>query len=185
MTTVTELVVPTKDVLLGETFAALPDLKVRVKNMVADGPHQTMPLVWITGASKREIRDALSDDSSVEEFSCLLEKEDSERLYRIEYATNLETLFSPVFANDGTILDASCSADSWTFHLLFPERSLLSEAIPTLEDHGLQVDITRMIEAEHNTDLGAMTLTEAQENAIEKPMNEDTTTSPVASLSKS
>ncbi|MFC4990576.1 helix-turn-helix domain-containing protein [Saliphagus infecundisoli] len=166
MTTVAQLVVPTEDVMLSETFAALPELDVRVKTVAADGPHQTMPLVWITGASKRQIRNALSDDSSIKEFTSLLEHDASEWLYRLEYTADLEALFSAVFTNNGTILDAECSADAWTFHLLFSDRGLLSEAIPQLEDHGLQIEITRMIGADRNTDLGAMTLTEAQENAI-------------------
>ncbi|MFC4987858.1 helix-turn-helix domain-containing protein [Saliphagus infecundisoli] len=167
MTMVTKFSVPIEDVMLSETFSRLPDLQIRVKRIVADGSTRILPLVWLTGGSKREIEAALTDDTSVEGFRCLLQgDEDSEWLYHLEYGADSETLFSTIFANDGTILDAACSASNWTFRLLFPDRSLLSETVPTLESQGLRVDITRLMEAERKIDLMTTTLTEAQEEAI-------------------
>ncbi|MFC4988407.1 MULTISPECIES: helix-turn-helix domain-containing protein [Saliphagus] len=168
MTTVTELALTSEDVALAETFEALPDLEIRIKSVVAEGPLQTMPLVWIAGEPRAEIEEALEADSSVSEFDRLLEDDGgSEWLYRIEYAAGVGNMCSAIFSNDGTILDAQCSASNWTFRLLFPQRDLLSEAVGELEDQGITVDVKRMVEAGRNADLEATAaLTEPQEEAI-------------------
>ncbi|MFC4989150.1 helix-turn-helix domain-containing protein [Saliphagus infecundisoli] len=168
MTTVTELALSSDDVALSETFEVLPELEMRIKSVVAEGAQQTMPLVWIAGEPNEEIEEALADDSSVDTFDCLLEESgDSEWLYRIEYASDVGDMCGAIFANDGTILDAQCSSDHWTFRLLFPERDLLSETVSELEDQGIHVDVKRMVEAGRNADLEATAaLTEAQEEAI-------------------
>ncbi|WP_114579028.1 helix-turn-helix domain-containing protein [Saliphagus sp. LR7] len=168
MTTVTELALTSNEVALAETFEALPDLEIRIKSIVAEGPQQAMPLVWISGEPQAAIEDALADDSSVTEFDRLIEGSDTdENLYRIEYATGVSNMCSAIFSNDGTILDAQCSATNWTFRLLFPERNLLSETVGELEDQGITVDVKRMVEAGRNADLEeTAALTEAQEEAI-------------------
>ncbi|WP_114579380.1 helix-turn-helix domain-containing protein [Saliphagus sp. LR7] len=168
MTTVSELTLTSDEVALAETFEALPDLEIRIKSIVAEGPQQAMPLVWIAGESQAAIEDALTDDSSVTEFDHLLEdSETDENLYRIEYAAGVGNMCSAIFSNEGTILDAQCSANNWTFRLLFPERNLLSEAVGELEAQGLTIDVKRMVEAGRNADLEeTAALTEAQEEAI-------------------
>ncbi|MFC4986944.1 helix-turn-helix domain-containing protein [Saliphagus infecundisoli] len=168
MTTVTELALTSGDVALAETFEALPDLEMRIKSVVAEGPKQTMPLVWIAGEPKAEIEGALSGDPSVERFDCLLaEGDDGEWLYRVEYASGIGELYSAIVSNDGTILDAQCSASNWTVRLLFPERDRLSAAVGELEEQGITVDVRRMVEAGRNADLDATAaLTDAQEEAI-------------------
>ncbi|WP_114579183.1 helix-turn-helix domain-containing protein [Saliphagus sp. LR7] len=168
MTTVTELALTSDEVALAETFEALPDLEMRIKSIVAEGSQQAMPLVWIAGEPRPEIEDALSNDSSVAEFDSLLEdSETDENLYRIEYAAGVSDMYSAIFSNDGTILDAQCSASNWTFRLLFPERDLLSETVSELEDQGITVDVKRMVKAGRNADLEeTAALTEPQEEAI-------------------
>ncbi|MCU4740379.1 helix-turn-helix domain-containing protein [Halobacteria archaeon AArc-m2/3/4] len=168
MTTVTEVSLPASDVALAETFTALPDLEIRVKSVVAEGPLQTMPLVWIANAPRDDIEEALADDPTVDEFTCLLEDADTEEwLYRIEYDSTVGEVCGAIYDHDGTILDAQCSTSHWTFRLLFPDRDLLSATIDELEAQDIHVDVRRMVEAGRNADLEATAaLTEAQEEAI-------------------
>lgn len=168
MTTVAELALSTEDVALSETFSRLPDLEIRIKSVVTNGSLQTMPLVWIAGEPKAEIEGALTDDSSVDTFDRLIEDtEAGELLYRIEYTTAIGDMRAAMFSNEGTILDAQCSASNWTLRLLFPERNLLSEAADELEEQGIRVDVKRVVEAGRNTDLEVATaLTDSQEEAI-------------------
>ena len=168
MTTVTEVTFPAEDVALADTFTALPDLEVRVKSVVAEGPLQTMPLVWVGGESREDIEEALDGDRTVDESTCLLEDPDSEEwLYRIEYAAAVGELCGRIYDHDGTILDAQCSTSHWTFRLLFPDRDLLSATISDLESMDVRVDVRRMVEAGRNADLEATAaLTEPQEEAI-------------------
>ncbi|GAB3027205.1 helix-turn-helix domain-containing protein [Natronobiforma cellulositropha] len=168
MTTVAEVTLPIGDVALAGTFEALPDLEVRVKSVVADGPLQTMPLVWMCGATREELDAALASDHSVDRATCLLEDpEAGEWLYRLEYTESVGERCRCIYDHDGTILDAGCSSDRWTFRLLFPDRDLLSGTVEALESAGARVDVRRLVEAGRDGDLTETAmLTEPQEEAI-------------------
>lgn len=168
MTTVTEISVAAADVALAKTFEAAPDLQLRVKSVVGDGPAQTMPLVWLNGDDPEAIEEALESDPTVEDATRLLEDpEGGEWLYKLEYAQSVIDRCGVIFDYDGTILDARCAGGRWTFRLLFPDRDDLSNAMGILEEDGVRVDVKRMIDAGRDADLEASAaLTDAQEEAI-------------------
>ena len=168
MTTIAEISIPASDLALAETLEALPDVEVRVKSTVAEGPLQTMPLVWFAGVERARLDAALDADGSVDEYTRLLEDGDTEEaLYRLEYASWVTEVCGTIFEHDGTILDAQCTTGRWTLRLLFPEHDSLSAAVDSLDERDVSVDLKRMVEAGRDTDLEtATTLTDAQEEAI-------------------
>lgn len=168
MTTVAEISIAAEDLALEGTMKALPDLEVRVKSIVAEGPLQTMPLIWFGGVARAELESALDVDDSVEEYTRLLEDPEAEEsLYRLEYAPWVGQVCGVVFEHDGTILDAQCATGRWTLRLLFPEHDSLSTVVDELEDRDVTVDLKRMVEAGRDADLETATaLTDAQEEAI-------------------
>lgn len=168
MTTVAEVALPTEEFALSTTFQTHPDLELRVKSVVGEGPLQAMPLVWLSNVDQESIESALGDDPTVDEFVRLLEDPSSEEwLYRIEYSDTVSGVCNGVFEHEGTILDAQVSDGGWTLRLLFPEREMLSAAVSEIEEQGVTVDIRRMVEAGRNADLEATAaLTDPQEEAI-------------------
>ncbi|WP_254768707.1 helix-turn-helix domain-containing protein [Salinilacihabitans rarus] len=169
MTTVAEIAVPAEEFALAETFEAIPDLEVQVKSVVAEGPLQTMPLVWIAGCDVERLEGRLEDDPTVEEFTRLLENPgEGEWLYRLQYGPAVTDRCGVVFDHDGTVLDAQGSARRWTLRLLFPDRKLLSSAVDELEGRGMHIDVKRMVEAGREADdlEATAALTDAQEEAI-------------------
>ncbi|WP_255167516.1 helix-turn-helix domain-containing protein [Natrononativus amylolyticus] len=168
MTTVAEVALPTEDFALGATFERHPDLELRVKSVVGEGPLQAMPLVWLSNVDQNSIESALDDDPTVDDFVRLLEDPEAEEwLYRIEYSDAVSGVCNCVFEHEGTILDAQVSSGRWTLRLLFPRRDLLSTAVSNIEEMDVAVDIRRMVEAGRNADLEATAaLTDAQEEAI-------------------
>ncbi|WP_290813422.1 helix-turn-helix domain-containing protein [Halovivax sp.] len=168
MTTIAEISISADELALSETFDALPELEVRVKSIVAEGPLQTMPLVWFGGVDEAHLERALDGDDSIEDYTRLLEDADGdEALYRLEYASWVGQVVGTVFEHDGTVLDAQCDSGRWTLRLLFPQHDSLSTAVEELSDGGVTVDLKRMVEAGRDSDLEATSaLTDAQEEAI-------------------
>ena len=168
VTTVAEVSLSADDFALPETFRTLTDVELRVKSVVAEGPLQTMPLVWIGGVDREPLEDTLEADPSVAECTRLLENpDDREWPYRIEYTDVVTDRCRVIFDHDGTILDAQGSAGRWTLRLLFPDRDSLSSAVDQLESRGVRIEIKRMVEAGRDTDLAVTgALTDPQEEAI-------------------
>ena len=168
MTTIAEITVGARDLALAQTHDALPDLEVRVKSIVAEGPLQTMPLIWFGNVARAELEAALEVDDSVEKYKRLLEdNEADESLYRLEYSQRVAETMSVIFEHDGTVLDAQCGGNRWTLRLLFPYHDSLSNAVESLEGRDVSVDLKRMVEAGRDANLEPATaLTDAQEEAI-------------------
>ena len=168
MTTIAEISISADDFALADTYDSLPELEVRVKSIVAEGPLRAMPLIWFGGVDQELLEPTLSADDSIVDFRRLLvDAEDEEALYRLEYAPRVGEVCSIVFDHEGAILDAQCSGGRWTLRLLFPEHARLSAAVEDLESTGIHVDLQRMVEAGRDADLEATSaLTQAQEEAI-------------------
>ena len=168
MTTIAELTISTDEFALADTLQRLSDLELRVESVVAEGPVRTTPLVWFSNADRDEIEDALEDDSTVAQYECLLdESDDGEWFYRLQYSDDVGSVCCAVYSNGGTVLDAQVTDGQWRLRLLFPRREELSDAVSAIEDHGVRVDVRRMVEAGQDEDLETTAaLTEPQQEAI-------------------
>ncbi|SEV84546.1 helix-turn-helix domain-containing protein [Natrinema salifodinae] len=168
MTTIAELSLSTDEFALAETFQRLPSLEVRVESVVAEGPVRTMPLVWFCNTDRADLEAALEADPTVAEHLQLLENaEDDELFYRLHYTDEIGSVCCCVYEHGGTVLDAQVSDGQWTLRLLFPHREELSDAVSNIEDHGVRVDVKRMVEAGQDEDLETTAaLTEPQQEAI-------------------
>ncbi|AHF99609.1 bacterio-opsin activator [Halostagnicola larsenii XH-48] len=167
MTTIAEITITAADFALADTCQSNPDLELRVESVAGEGKHP-MTLVWFSSCDREAVESALADDSTVTDFKQLLTSSDgTERLYRLEYDSNVTERCECVFEYDGSILDAKVSDGQWTLRLLFPRRESLSSAIEAIEGFDVTVDVRRMVEADRNADLEASAaLTEPQREAI-------------------
>ena len=167
MTTIAELSLPTEEFALAATMDRLPDLEVRVESVVAEGPVRTMPLVWFSNVAPDELEVTLEQDPTVDEYLRLLESSDDEWFYRLQYGEEIASVCQVIYDHGGTVLDAHVTDGEWTVRLLFPEREELSNAVRTIEDRGVRVDVRRMVDAGADEDLeAAAALTEPQQEAI-------------------
>lgn len=168
MTTIAEITVPTEEFALAETIRRLENVDVRVESVVAEGPVRTTPLVWFSSVSPDELERALAADSTVADAQRLLEgNEDGELFYRLEYGEDVASVCGSIYTHGGTVLDAEVTENQWAIRLLFPRREGLSNAMSAIEDHGVRIDVKRMVEAGADEELETTAaLTEPQQEAI-------------------
>lgn len=135
MSTLVRIQVPAADVICGDTFDAIPEIRA-VLERVALGNERAMN-VWMSGAPKSAIRDALSADPSVRDFARISAGED-EYLFEIDDGPNMCFFRQAVRESDGTLLKAFARRGTWTMVLRFPAREAYSKAKQISEKFGIE-----------------------------------------------
>ena len=152
MTTVVELDVPADRLGAAHAFERVPTLECQIGGMIGDAP----PLVWISGPDRETVRAALEADPSVDVIASVTDGERTDRssddgetareqwLFRLEFGDRLKLFERIVAENDGAILEACGTAETWSMTLLFHDRESLSECYSLFEQYDFGVDVTRL-----------------------------------------
>ncbi|POG53768.1 helix-turn-helix domain-containing protein [Haloferax marisrubri] len=164
MVTIVRGSVPSEEFALSHTLAALPDVEVECERVIESGEQTVMPLLWIRHADRSAIDDALREDPSVDEVSCLSVFDD-EFLYRMAWVDHVRLLLQMLTNSHATILDAYGHGDKWQFRALYPTRGDFSRTHDFAENHGLSLEIESIREMDAEP-AGRYGLTEAQFRAL-------------------
>ncbi|RDZ46336.1 DNA-binding protein [Haloferax sp. Atlit-10N] len=164
MATIVRGAIPSEEFALGHTLSALPDVEIECERIIESGDQTVMPLVWIRHADRSDIDDALREDPSVDEVTCLSEFDD-EFLYRMAWVDHVHLLLQMITNSHATILDAYGWGDEWQFRVLYPARDDFARTHDFAAEHGLrfEVDSIREMDAEP---AGRYGLTESQFEAL-------------------
>jgi predicted DNA binding protein len=163
MSTIAEIRFPAAEFALSETLSEVPHLEFETVRVVA---HETgvLPLVWAQTDDTDALDDALSDDPTVENVHLLADLAE-ERLYRMDWVANVETVVHALLEHDGTVLNASGRSDGWHLRILFPDRDSLSATHEFATDNGLSFSLESV--ADLNEGRGSQfALTEHQHEAL-------------------
>ena len=125
MSTIAEIRFPAAEFALSDTLSDVPHLELETVRVVAHEADRILPLVWAQTDATDALDDALADDPTVENVQLLADLTE-ERLYRMDWVANIETVVHALLEHDGTILSASGRADGWHLRILFPDRDSLS-----------------------------------------------------------
>ena len=132
--------IPADEFALGYTFDALPNVSVQCERIVESGNRTVMPLVWVYGADRKPLEEALSRDPSVETASLAVAFDD-ELLYRIRWADSVRLVFGIITNARTTVLDLHGADGTWTLRLLSHDRESLSQTHRFCDDHSFRLDI--------------------------------------------
>ncbi|WP_254534591.1 helix-turn-helix domain-containing protein [Halomarina litorea] len=170
MTTIAELRIPAEEFALEEAFAACPDLKIDVLQGVAHNSPGLSNLVWLEASDHEDADEALSGDDTVGEVSNLGDV-DGRWLYSIEWSTPVAVAIA-VLLEDATMLGATGEKGSWSFRVLFPQRSALSIAATIFEEYDIDLRIERIYELGGTGEHGEYDLTDEQREALVAALEE-------------
>ena len=138
--TVVEVGLPADEFALAETTNRFEDLEYEIERVVAHDDDCVMPYVWIDGPSVGDVEPVLAEDGSVADLERLADLGE-ERLYRMDWVAQIDTLVEILIEEEGAILSAHGNGEDWTLRSLFPSREALSRTHDYCEDHGLTMDI--------------------------------------------
>lgn len=163
MSTIAAIRVPAEEFALAETLSRVPGVEFETVRVVAHDD-RVLPLVWARTDDEDALERALADDPSVENERLLADLAD-ERLYRMDWVANIETVVYALLEHDGTVLSASGRADGWHLRILFPDRDSLSATHDFATDEDIPLSLEQV--ADLNEGRGSQfALTERQHQAL-------------------
>ena len=164
MSTIANIELPADEFALYDTLVAVPDLELDVERVVAHDDERVMPFIWVSSDHLEEVEQAFENDASIENLE-LLSDLDDERLYRMDWTTQIEVVVQILVDADATVLDAFGTDGRWEFRILFPEREALSATHEFCEAEGLTMDIQNIYEMDADRH-GRFGLSEAQHETL-------------------
>lgn len=172
MSTIAELTLPAKEFALRRTLESVPGLEAEVERVVAYEPNQVMPYVWFseTNSAFSGLDEAIERDPSVEDAELLTDLDD-ERLYRMNWISDVSVIIHVLTEEQATILDASGKERRWRLRILFPERAALSRTFEFATDQGLGLSIQKIHELDDQRG-GRYGLTDTQHETLVKALEE-------------
>ncbi|WP_049902592.1 helix-turn-helix domain-containing protein [Halococcus agarilyticus] len=164
MSTIAAIRIPAEEFALAETLSRVSGVGFETVRVVAQDDDRVLPLVWAQTSDEDALERALADDPSVENEQLLADLA-GERLYRMDWVANIETVVYALLEHDGTVLSASGRKDGWHLRILFPDRNSLSATHEFATDNGVTISLERVTDL--NEGRGSQfSLTERQHQAL-------------------
>ncbi|EMA42750.1 helix-turn-helix domain-containing protein [Halococcus saccharolyticus] len=164
MSTIANIEIPADEFALHDTLVAVSDLELDVERVVAHDDERVMPFIWVSSDHMDDVERAFENDASIENLE-LLSDLGEERLYRMDWTTEIEVVVQILVEADATVLDAFGTDGRWEFRILFPEREALSMTHEFCEENGLTIDIQNIYEMDADRH-GRFGLSEAQHETL-------------------
>ncbi|MFB6197334.1 MAG: bacterio-opsin activator domain-containing protein, partial [Halobacteriaceae archaeon] len=112
MSVIADFTVPVDRFALKDTLPEVPTVKVEFERVVSHSQKWVLPFLWVYGDDLQTFDERTRRDSTVvsatvtDEFS-------NARLYDIQWSARIKAIINSIFDRDGTLVEASGSADSW------------------------------------------------------------------------
>lgn len=143
MGTVVDMMIPTEQFALSETFDEIPDVQARTVRVAAHGPHGVMPFLRLWSSHPEKLDDALRNDSSTKDVVCV-SRDGKWSLYRVSWQPHVQTVIGIFIQTDGSLLAAQGETNQWKLRVLFPDQASVSETYNRWRSHGVDSSIKRV-----------------------------------------
>ncbi len=165
MGTIVDVIVPTDQFALEETFDRLPDAAVESVTVVAHEPGSVIPFIWGSAGNLELLERALRGDSSTAGVSSLA-SEDDRTLFRVDWEPAVRSVVDVFIETNSTLLRAVGREKRWELRILFPDQESVSRTYESWRDHGIDPSIRRVNGVEDVLSHGGMDLSHDQHEAL-------------------
>lgn len=139
MSVIVELRLAADDFALGRSLRVRETERVELETMVPMG-ERIVPYVWVYDGSKSS-DELVADDEGLVESIRVVDEFDDRTLYALEWRDADDPLLTGIQANDGQLLKALGSGDTWAIELRFPTHVALSGFRGHCDEHDLRLDV--------------------------------------------
>ena len=141
MSIVAEFGLPPQAIPGGETLVDLPEATIKLERLVPTGD-AAFPFFWVFDADPQRFLDGLESEPAVADTEVLAAVESS-ALFRAEW-TPVAAVIRGIQDAQATILDATGTADGWTFQVRARNRERLGAFRQIFTSQDIDVEIRRI-----------------------------------------
>lgn len=143
MTAIVEFTIPSEEFELGRTLQT-PGVEFRLFQLIPRG-NRFVPYLWARAdeGDLSRFESQLADDYRVDRI-VTVEESDDDRLYRVEWATELNGLFAGFRTHELSIEYASGTADRWEFRVFNRRHENLEAFQEYCVDHDIPIQVERV-----------------------------------------
>lgn len=172
MGTVVDMTIPTEQFALSETFDTVPDVQLSSVRVAAHGPRGVMPFLRSWSSKPEKLDDALKNDTSTEDVTCVSRDEDW-ALHRISWETHVQVVIGIFIQANGSLLGAQGEANEWKLRVLFPDQASVSETYNRWRKHGVDSSIKRVSGVSDIVNYSGIELSNCQQETLIEAFNTD------------
>lgn len=165
MGTIVDVIVPTEQFALQDTFEAATDATFETVCVVAHDPGQVMPFLWGSAADLDGLDETLAVDASTREVSRLA-VDGHRALFRIDWQRSVRAAIGVFIEANGTLLRARGQDGRWELRVLFPDQESVSRTYDSWRDRGIDPAIRRVNGVDDVVTHGGMDLSHDQHEAL-------------------
>lgn len=164
MSIVAEMTIESEEFILGQVLSLDPDTHIEMERVVpASG--RVMPYVWVEGDDLDRFEELVTESEHVRRLA-VLDRFDTEGLYRVEWAEDVESLIYGIAETDATIIEARGN-EKWTFRLRFSDHAGLARFHNYCNRHEIAFTLERLYTLDQlKRDIPVFDLTDTQRTAV-------------------
>ena len=142
MSVITELRFRSADFELGRILRVEGITSIELETLVPIG-NATVPLFWIHNATRDSFIETVQRHPAV---NCASEVDvfEDRTLFMLDWDANHDHLFRGIGENEGQLLSATGTPETWDFELRFPGHDALSEFMTHCEDAQVLLEVIRV-----------------------------------------
>jgi predicted DNA binding protein len=169
MSTILKASVPADQFALAATFETIPSAEFDAVRLVTHGSDRVVPLLWVMNADPAAAYEAMDEDPTTADVQ-LVTHRNHDSLFHLHWTARIQFVTHVLVEENGAILRAHGTDDTWTFRILFPDRDAVSSTYDACEE--FDIDIERICHLDDAPSLGGSHLTEEQFVTIRAALNE-------------
>mgnify|MGYP000126757039 CR=1 FL=1 len=162
MSAILKVSVPADQFALAETFGELPEAECHAVRLVHHGTDRVVPMLWVTGVDGTRAAEVMAADPTTSNVR-LVSQHNQDSLLRMRWTGRVELLTDTLVHENGAVVSARGTSDTWTFQLLFPDRDGVSTTYDACEGYDVTVE---QIASLDESAFGDVRLTDHQADAL-------------------
>lgn len=166
MSLIAELRITSPKLPLTESLSAVPDMRLRVEQAIAEQPDQPILFLWASGDDFEVFETALTDDMTIKNLK-RFEDTGERRLYRVQISERAEIVMYPTDIEVGASrLAVSATARGIDIRMRFPDRDALCHFRDICQGKDISMSLRGLYEGNNSSARGRYELSTKQRRTL-------------------
>lgn len=172
MSLIAELRLTSPELPLTESLSTVPDMRLKVEQVIAEHPEQPIMFLWASGDDFTVFEDALESDITIHEF-VVLEDACKRRLYRVHISGQTNTVLYPTDVEVGASrLAVTATARGLDVRMRFPDRDALRLFRDICDEKDICLSLRGLYEGSDSSARGRYGLSAKQQRTLRRASEE-------------